>query len=162
MNRLDFVLALGSAVVVALSFSGGLILAQIFPHASGFEGALWAGVSGVVVLQATREQTESAARLRVIGTLIGAILSGLYLQVTSFSVFGMALCVFATVLLCQRIGVPDNARLASATVVVVMALSVLHPDMPAFINAGLRFTESAIGAGCALLWSLIGRRLRRQ
>ncbi|MEG0820567.1 MAG: FUSC family protein [Burkholderiaceae bacterium] len=162
MNRLDFVLALGSAVVVALSFAGGLLLAQLFPHASGFEGALWAGVSGVVVLQATREKTESAAQLRVVGTLIGAILSGIYLSVASFSVLGLALCVFVTVLVCQRIGVPDNARLASATVVVVMALSVLHPDMPAFINAGLRFAESVIGAACAVLWSLIGRRLRGQ
>ncbi len=160
MNKLDFLLALGSALVAALSFEGGLLLAKVFPHAAGFEGALWAGVSGVVVLQATREQTESAAQLRVVGTLIGAVLSAIYLSFLDFSLAGLAVCVFATVLLCQQVGVPDNARLASATVVVVMALSVLHPEMPAFLNGGLRFAESVIGAVCAVLWSQLARRVR--
>lgn len=162
MAKLDWFLALGSAAVATAAFEGGRLLALALPHASGFEGALWAGVSAVVVLQATRDKTNAAAKLRVIGTAVGAVLSWLTLQIAPYSLLGLAACIFATVLVCERIGVPDDARLASATVIVIMALSVLHPEMPPWLNAGLRFAESVIGAVCALAWAWLARQLGRE
>ena len=59
--------------------------------------------------------------LRVLGTLIGAMLSGFYLYLFPFSPVGMAVSVRLTVLLCQMVGVPDHGRLAAITVALVMA-----------------------------------------
>ena len=79
--------------------------------------------SGIVVLQATTKDTFRSATLRLVGTLIGATIGAFYFYVVSFSPLGMAISVGVTVLLCQMVGVPDHARLAAITVVIILAVS---------------------------------------
>jgi uncharacterized membrane protein YgaE (UPF0421/DUF939 family) len=92
-------------------------------------GGLWALISGIVVLQATRRETWASAWLRVLGTFVGAVISSIYLPFLPFNPLGMALTVGVTVLLCQTIGTPDHARLAAFTVAVIMVISTLHPEV---------------------------------
>ena len=93
--------------------------------------------------------------LRVLGTLIGAMLSGFYLYLFPFSPVGMAVSVGLTVLLCQMVEVPDHGRLAAITVALVMVISSGNPELSPFANAALRFIESVIGAGTAVLAVLL-------
>ena len=99
---------------------------------------------------------DVSAWLRVLGTFVGAVISSIYLSFLPFSPLGMAVTVGVTVLLCQFIGIPDHARLAALTVAVIMVISSLHPEYHPFLNALLRFMESAIGTVLAvvvvLLW----------
>jgi uncharacterized membrane protein YgaE (UPF0421/DUF939 family) len=90
-----------------------------------------------------------------LGTLIGAILSGLYLYLFPFSPVGMAVSVGLTVLLCQLLQVPDHGRLAAITVALVMVISSSEATLSPFANAALRFIESVIGAGIAVLAVLL-------
>ncbi len=116
-------------------------------------GGLWAVISGIVVMQATWSETESSASLRVLGSLIGAVIAAVFLSFLPFSVIGMAVCIALTVIVCQLFGIPSHARLASITVAVVMVFSVLSPEITPVINAALRFIEVVIGATVAVLVS---------
>ena len=64
----------------------------------------------------------------------------------------------AYVLLCQMVEVPDDGRLAAITVALVMVISSGNPELSPFENAALRFIESVIGAGTAVLAVLLWLR----
>ena len=108
-------------------------------------GGLWSLIFTVVVLQATRRETTASAWKRVVGTLVGAVLSGAYLSVLPFSLPGTALCIGVTVLAGQALGAPDHARLAAITVAVVMVTAHADPTLSPWLDAALRFGESGIG-----------------
>ena len=147
--------AVENALVAFLAYLGGYYFTAIFYAPSAALGGLWALISGIVVLQATRRETWTSAWLRVIGTCIGAAISAIYLLLLPYSPVGMALTIGVTVLLCQFIGIPDHARLAALTVAVIMVISGLHPEYNPLFNALLRFMESAIGTVLAVLVALL-------
>ena len=149
-------IALQIAIVSLAAYLAGHAFTSLFHGASASIGALWSAISGIVVLQATQRDTWSSAGLRVLGTFIGAAISATYLSVLPFSILGMAVTVFLTVLLCHSARIPDHARLASITVVVIMAAASLNPTLNPLQNAGLRFIESCIGTGIAVLAVLFG------
>lgn len=139
-----------NALVSLLAYLGGFYVTALLGGGSSTIGALWAVISGLVVLQTTRQDTLASAGLRILGTLIGAIVSAVYLSLLPFNAVGMAASVGATVLLCQGLRVPDHARLASITVAVIMVISARNPGLDPKLNAALRFIESCIGAGIAV------------
>ena len=156
MNRAYLYTGLESGIVALLSFVGGYGFTSLFHGASAEIGGLWALISGIVVLQATRRAASAAAWLRLVGTFVGAIVSATYLLLFPFSALGMAACIVATVLLCELLKVPDDGRLASITVAVIMVVSVVDPTVPPITNATLRFVESCIGTavGVGLVYAV--------
>ena len=122
----------------------------------GYRRALGADLRGGS-LQATRRDTWASASLRVLGTFIGAVASAIYLSFLPFNPFGMAAVIGVVILLCQVLGIPDHARLASIVVAVIMVFSSFHQEVSPLLNATLRFVESFIGTSLAvvavLLWS---------
>jgi uncharacterized membrane protein YgaE (UPF0421/DUF939 family) len=143
--------ALQNAGVCLAAFLAGFYCTRALEGVAMEIGGLWAVISGIVVLQATRRQTWTAAGLRVLGSLIGAAISAAYLTFLPFTPLAMAALIGITVLLCQVIGVPDHARLAGITVAVIMVVSRMHPEINPLINAAMRFIESMIGATLAVL-----------
>jgi uncharacterized membrane protein YgaE (UPF0421/DUF939 family) len=138
-------------IVSLIAYVGAYSFTDIVHGSYASIGGLWALISGIVVLQATLNATESTAALRVFGSLIGAVLSAAYLLVLPFSPLGMAFSIGFTVLICQALRVPDHARLAAITVGAIMVFSDLNPDVNPVVNAGLRFGEMLIGSTVAVL-----------
>lgn len=161
VSRDALVVALRTAAVCLVSYAAGSRFTSLFHAGSAILAGVWSAVSGIVVLQATLEDTRGSALLRVLGTLIGAATAAAYLTVLPFSVVGMALCVGLTVLFCQAVGVPDHARLAAVTVVIILAVSVAAPEIPPITNSLLRFFESCIGAAVAMAAVLLSPRPER-
>ena len=128
-----------------------LLFQQLVHRPSAGMGGLWALISGVVVLESTWRSTLSSAWLRVLGTLIGSIISAVYLSLLPFNPFGMATCIFATVMVCHATGIPDHARLASITVALIMVISSIDSTVSPIMNAALRFSESCLGTAMAVL-----------
>lgn len=161
-NRDNFVVAVRTAIVCLASYVAGSGFTSLFHAGTAVVGGVWSVISGIVVLQATLQDTRGSAMLRVLGTLIGAVVAAIYLSLFPFHPLGMAICVGVAVLFCQAIGVPDHARLAAITIVIVLAVSVAIPTASPWVNALLRFVESCIGAGIATLAVLLapGRRVR--
>lgn len=142
-------------LVSVASYLAGFYFTELFHAASASLGGLWSSVSAIVVLQATQRDTLSSAYLRIFGSLIGAITSAAYLSVLPFSPLGMAVSIFLTVLICHAIRIPDHARLAAITVVVIMVITSIDPTLNPLRNAGLRFSEAFIGAALAVIAALL-------
>jgi uncharacterized membrane protein YccC len=147
--------AIRAAVQIALvsltAYWFGFHSTSVFHGSSASIGGVWSAISGVVVLQATRRDTWSSAWLRILGTLIGSVISVACLTVLPFSPIAMAGCIFATVLLCHAVRIPDHARLAAITVSVIMVTTSLNPTLNPIQNAALRFSEACIGTTMAVL-----------
>ena len=152
--RIPAAIAISSLVAYLLGFW----FTSLFPGYLPKIGGLWSAISAIVVTQLTLEETRSSASLRVLGSAIGALTSAMYLSLLPFHPLGMALAIFATVVLCTALQVPSHGRLAAITVIVVMVTASLDPALNPLLNALLRFVESCIGTAVAL----IGVRLWRQ
>lgn len=138
-------------LVSLLAYLIGFHLTALFHGATASIGGLWSAISGIVVLQTTRHDTWSSASLRVVGTAVGSIISGLYLSLLPFSAVGLCAATVLTVLVCYGLRIADHARLAAITVSVIMVTASLNPTMNALENAALRFGESCIGTALAVL-----------
>ncbi len=139
------------AVAALVAYLIGFWFTSLFPGYLPKIGGLWSAISAIVVTQATRKDTTSSASLRILGSAIGAITSAVYLTLLPFHPLGMALAIFATVLLCTAVNIPSHGRLAAITVIVVMVTGSLDPKLSQGLNALLRFLESCIGTGIAVL-----------
>lgn len=155
MSRDGISIAVQNALVAFVAYLVGYYFTGLFHVRSSTIGGLWSLIAAIVVLQATTRNTWKSAMSRVLGTLIGSMLGGFYLYFFLFSPIGMAVSIGFTVLLCQALNVPDHGRLAAITVALIMVLSSGNPELPPFTNAALRFVESAIGAGIAVLAVLL-------
>lgn len=139
------------AVVTLLAYLLGFWFTSLFPGYLPKIGGLWSAISAIVVTQGTRRDTTNSASLRILGSAIGALTSAVYLTLLPFHPVGMALAIFATVALCATVNIPSHGRLAAITVVVVMVTGSLDPKLSPAINALLRFAESCIGTGVAMV-----------
>ena len=163
MNRVDRLRIPAEIALAALVAYGlGTWFTGLFPGYLPKIGGLWSAISAIVVTQATSKEALSSASLRILGSAIGAATSAVYLTLLPFHPAGMALAIFATLLLCAAVNVPSHGRLAAITVIVVMVTSSLDPKLSPGLNALLRFAESCIGTGVAVLAVLIWPGSRRQ
>jgi uncharacterized membrane protein YccC len=139
------------AVAALLAYLIGFWFTSLFQGYLPKIGGLWSAISAIVVTQGTRRETTDSASLRILGSAIGAVTSTVYLTLLPFHPVGMALAIFATVALCAAIKIPSHGRLAAITVIVVMVTGSLDPKLSPALNALLRFAESCIGTGIAVL-----------
>jgi len=142
---------LKNIVVVVGAFFGGFYFTALFHEPTSLVGGLWAVISAIIVIEASHIETYISAKNRIIGSLIGAIVSGFYLLFFPFSLVGFAAAIGVGVLICLLLGLPQSIKLTGITISVIMIVSTIAEDLHPFLNAGLRFAESAIGAGIALI-----------
>ena len=150
------------ALAALVAYWLGSWFTSLFPGYLPKIGGLWSAISAIVVTQATSKEALSSASLRILGSAIGAATSAVYLILLPFHPAGMAVAIFATLLLCAAVNVPSHGRLAAITVIVVMVTSSLDPKLSPGLNALLRFAESCIGTGVAVLAVLVWQGSRRQ
>ncbi len=139
------------ALAALVAYLLGFWFTSLFPGYLPKIGGLWSAISEIVVTQSSRQETTASASLRILGSAIGALTSAIYLTLLPFQPLGMALAIFATVALCAAVNIPSHGRLAAITVIVVMVTSSLDPKLSPGLNALLRFAESCIGTGIAVL-----------
>ena len=152
--RIPAAIAIASLVAYLLGFWFTSLFVGYLPKIGG----LWSAISAIVVTQLSVEETRNSASLRVLGSAIGAATSAVYLSLLPFHPVGMAVAIFATVVICTAFKVPSHGRLAAITVIVVMVTASLDPSLNPLLNALLRLIESCIGTAVAL----VGVRFWRQ
>ncbi|MFC2149230.1 aromatic acid exporter family protein [Candidatus Auribacterota bacterium] len=144
-------LSLKYAILTISAYLCGFYFTVNFHHATAQIGGLWAVISGILVMEITPPDTLRSLKFRIVGSFIGAVISGCYLVFLPFSVIGLAVCIAAGVLTCHLLRLPDHVKLAGVTISVVMIVSTLGHGLNPIVNAGLRFVESTIGGFVALL-----------
>jgi uncharacterized membrane protein YccC len=121
-------------------------------------GALWAMITGMVVLADTYGSTVAKARLQILGGLFGAIAGFIYLSFLPFSLFGMVVMILLVVSVCQATQLSGISPGAAMNTGVILVFSSLNPELTPIMNSGLRLIEMAIGCGFAIIiaWLLSG------
>jgi len=138
-------------ITVLLSCFFGSYVTMRFHQESGAIGAILACTSAIVVLQdKDLKNSLQTGWLRVLGTFIGAFVAWIYLLFYPFSIPGMLIAVFIEGIICMLLKVPDNGKMATITLVVVLIVTQESPHLPPWENGLLRFSESAIGAGIGI------------
>jgi len=155
-------LALQLAIISIVAYLFGTNISAYFHGASATLGAIWCAITGIAVLQRTRQATWREGTRQLAGTLIGVTIGGTYLVFFDFSILGMGACVAITVLLNELLGMTDTTKLAATSVVMIMVVSSGNPDLNPLLNSSLRFSEAIVGVAVAMLVSLIPHRADKQ
>jgi len=114
-------------------------------------GALWATITGTVVLADTYSSTVAKARLQVLGGLVGAITGFIYLSFFPFSILGMTVMIILVVSLCQVTKLSGYSPGAALNLAVILIFSSINPELAPITNSGLRLLEMAIGCSVAII-----------
>lgn len=138
-------------MAVLLSYFFGNYVTGHFHENSGYIGAILACTSSIVVLQENDlKNSLHNGWLRVLGTFMGALIAWIYLLFYPFTIFGMIVAIFVLEVICMLLKVPDNGKMATITLSVILIISREYPDLPPWANGLLRFSESAVGAGIGI------------
>ena len=155
LGRIRPVMVVASCIGVVMAYLIGPFVTGPFHQASSSMGAMLACTSAVVVLQTPGlRESLRAGLLRVAGTALGALLAYAYLRLFAFSTLGMMLAVALLVVLSMLLGIPDNGRMATITLLAILLVSQRSHALPPGVNCLLRFVESALGVavGVVLAW----------
>ena len=149
-------MATAKGVAVLLSYLVGAYLTGHFHVESRWMGSMLAVISAIVVLQEDVKTSIHQGGLRVFGTFIGAVIAYVYLLLFPFTLLGMIVTVFLLDILCMLLGIPDDGKMTTITLVIILLISKMSPSISPFVNGVLRFSEATVGAliGIALAWGV--------
>jgi len=163
MSNLNIItVTLQNIIIVCAAFLCGFYFTSLFHEPTSFVGGLWAVMSGIIVLEGTARDSLRSAKTRIIGTLIGAIISGIYLYFFDFSIVGYAICVGVGILICHIFKIKHAVKLTGITISVILIVTAVEKELHPMMNAGLRFVESAIGTAVALLVAFAAHYLNKK
>ena len=160
-NQNIVIVTIQNILLVVGSYLCGYYFTTMFHEPTSYVGGLWAAISGIIVIEATARDTLHSAKIRIIGSFTGAIISGIYLFFFPFSLFGYGICIAFGVLICYIFRVQHSIKLTGITISVILIVSTIEQDIHPIVNAGLRFVESAIGTGLAILVAFTGFYLNK-
>lgn len=154
LYKIDLTMAVAKSVAVLLSYLAGFYLTGGFHSESRYFGAMLAAIASIVALQADLKTSIKQGWLRILGTFIGAVIATIYLLLFPFTVTGFVVTVFILEIACMLLGIPDNGKMATIALIVIMLISQKNPDIPPIVNSSLRFLETVLGAGIgiAIAW----------
>lgn len=144
---------LQSILIATTAFLCGYYFTGLFHEPTSFVGGLWAVISGIIVFESTAKDAWHMAKTRILGTLIGAIISAVFMYFFNFTIVGYVICIGLATLICYIFNIKHAAKLSGITISVILIVSVVEKELHPFVNSGLRFAESAIGTAVALLFA---------
>lgn len=153
-HKVNMTMAVAKSIAVLLSYLAGFYLTGSFHDESRYFGAMLAAIASVVALQADLKTSIKQGWLRILGTFIGAVIATIYLLIFPFSVTGLIATVFVLEIACMMLSIPDNGKMATIALIVIMLISQKNPNIPPIVNSSLRFLETVVGAGIgiAMAW----------
>jgi uncharacterized membrane protein YccC len=149
----SFRVAIHYALIALFAYYGAYYLTSLIHTTSRYApiGALWATIVGITVAQHTGRETAIKAKTQILGGLLGAVTSYIYLLVLPANPPGMVLLIGCVVLICQVMGWPDYSVSAGLTVAVILFFSQIYPELVPLTNVSIRFAEVVIGSVIAVL-----------
>lgn len=154
LQKIDWTMAVAKSVAILLSYLVGFYLTGSFHDESRYFGAMLAAIASVVALQSDIKTSIKQGWLRLLGTFIGAVLATAYLLVFPFTIAGFIATIFVLQIVCMVFSIPDNGRMSTIALIVIMLISQKSPNIPPIVNGSLRFLETfvGVGIGIAIAW----------
>jgi len=145
---MDMKKVIKQAFITAITAVSCLYITNWFKLPQG----IWAVMSSIVVMQADAKATISASWMRIIGTLVGALIGGLFLSLWGYHGWSLGLGVGIVVVICALLKLIESYRIAAVTVAVIMLTG--HADA-SWTTAIYRFLEVFLGILVALAISAL-------
>lgn len=136
------------SVKTAIAGLIALYITRLFHLPDGY----WAAISALIVMQSNVGATLSAARTRLAGTAVGALIAWAFVSLWGSNTLAFATAVAIAFYVCTLLGLAESQRLATVTVAIIMLVA---RTSPAWVIALHRFAEVALGIVVAVLVSLI-------
>jgi uncharacterized membrane protein YccC len=160
LSRVAFLESAKQAIKTAIAGLISLYVTDLFHLPEGY----WAAISALIVMQSNVGATLTAARTRLAGTAVGAVVGGLFVALFGMNMLGFALAVTIAFFACDLLHLADSQRLATVTVAIII---LIGRTSSAWVIALHRFAEVALGILIALvvsltLWPNHARRAVRQ
>ncbi len=121
-------------------------------------GGMWAVIATVFVYRTSYRESISASLTRVASTLVSFALCLVYLLITSFHPWGLAVLIGIGTLALALIGRPEDIVTTGITTSVVMVVAALSPH-DAWEQPILRLVDTGIGVGTGSAVSWAGLRI---
>lgn len=121
-------------------------------------GGMWAVIATVFVYRTSYRESLAAALTRMASTLVSFALCLVYLLVTAFHPWGLALLIGIGTLAHTLMGRPDEIVTTGITTSVVMVVAALSPH-DAWEQPILRLVDTGVGVGVGSAVSWAGLRL---
>jgi len=135
-----------TAVAAMLSLSGALLL--------NLEEFYWAPISTLIVMQSTLGASWDTSKQRFLGTILGAVMAGVFYELNIMLPLKLGMGVFIMGLICAGLHMVLGAfRFAGVTYAIIVLLP--HTERAWLIGLH-RFIEVALGIAVALVVTAIG------
>lgn len=133
-----------------ISFLLGLKLSESFSEIDPVIGALWTVISTIFVLEEKHVETYKASLLRILGSFIGAVTSGIFLFLLGKTLSAFVACIFFTIIFCSSLNLYNYLKVANITVAVIMIVSQIQNPSNVWLFSLLRFLNAVIGIAVAI------------
>ncbi len=144
----SYIPGLKHATKTAIAAAASLYLARFIKMPEGY----WAAITAIIVMQSNVGATLYASWTRLVGTAIGAVVAGVFVQFFGTSTLHFGIAVLLVVLICDLAGLADAYRLAGVTVAIVMLINRLAPT---WVIAGERFLQVGLGIVVGIATSVL-------
>ena len=144
------------ACVAVISYIAATYLGVFIANAPDQIGGLWSAISAIMALKQETKESYRAGWHRIIGTLIGSVVTAFVLYFIGGSVGALFVAIFGSAMVCFLCEVKEVygiACIAAAVVLIVWDITGCV-DNP-FLFSALRFVDSLIGVVVAIIASYI-------
>ncbi len=138
------------ALRVAMAISTGLLISAALPYAAH---SYWIVLSIVIILRPTFSMTKQRRGDRIIGTIIGCVLTALVLKLVDNQFVILAILFLATVATPTFIYLRYRYAAIAVSVMILLQMHLVAPGNAELITE--RLVDTFIGAGVATVFSFV-------
>jgi len=161
MNQKHIIyLSLEAALVGITCFVAGNSLSSLVNDGKGSIDGLWCMISALVVLQSLINDSLTAAKSRIIGTIIGSAVAGSICIIFGYSYLSIALSIALCVYILNLMKSEDGARIATSTAALISGYGFIEPEYSSVINAVMRSADTFIGVFISIIIVYISYKLK--
>ncbi len=139
-----------SAMCLLSNYCGYLFAKTLHNEMVGISG-LWAVISSILVFEANYQNTIKASIHRIKGSILGALIAGLFFTVLGINHWVWFLACMTIVLLAHIIGMKDDIKLGLLTCALIFIIQLYHGTSLIWENCFQRCIESIIGILVAVI-----------
>lgn len=161
-RKFSLLLSIEATLAIIASYYAGVFFGNLYHFKTPEISGLWCAISGIIVLQVLVKESFSAAWIRVLGSLLGALTSFVFASMMGYTIPALTVCVFVTVMLTSIFQIKQTFRLAGLTAAIIIIVGSLEPTVSPLMNSFSRFVESSVGAIIAIIITAAFYPLRKK
>lgn len=150
-ERIGLIHALESTIAAVGSFYLCYYISSLYDFPFLELSGLWGSISAFMVLGAIHQDVLKAAYERVLGTTIAAVLSLGVIYLTGYSMLGLAMTIFLSVIVLAIIKHRVTYRTTCIAIAVIFIVGIASPTpIPPWMDCVTRLLEACVGVVVAI------------